>query len=81
MDKIYYISNIQFDNEYMIIMLDNRNLKVRISEASAKLYKASETDKYDYKISPSGYGIHWNNLDEDLSINGLLKIALLNTPK
>lgn len=75
MDKIYDISDIQFDNDYLIITVDNSILKVKISEASNKLAKASETDKNDFKISPSGYGIHWNGLDEDLSINGLLKIA------
>ena len=28
-----------------------------------------------FKVSPSGYGIHWPLIDEDLSFNGLIKIA------
>ena len=75
MDKIYNISDIHFDNDYLIIKVDNSILKVRISDASNKLAKASDFDRNDYKVSPSGYGIHWNRLDEDLSINGLLKLA------
>ncbi len=75
MNKVYNISDIHFDNDYLIINVDNSILKVKISEASNKLAKASEVDKNDFKISPSGYGIHWGRLDEDLSINGLLKIA------
>ena len=75
MDKIYNISDIQFDNDYLIIKVDNSILKVRISDASSKLAKASDFDRNDYKVSPSGYGIHWNRLDEDLSINGLLILA------
>jgi len=75
MDKIYNISDIQFDHDYLIIKVDNSILKVRISDASNKLAKASDLDRNDYKVSPSGYGIHWNRLDEDLSINGLLKLA------
>jgi len=75
MDKIYNISDIQFDNDYLIIKVDNSILKVRISDASNKLANASDFDRNDYKVSPSGYGIHWNRLDEDLSINGLLKLA------
>jgi hypothetical protein len=55
--------------------VDNSILKVRISDASNKLAKASDSDRNDFKVSPSGYGIHWNRLDEDLSINGLLKLA------
>jgi hypothetical protein len=75
MDKIYNISDIQFDNDYLLIKVDNSILKVRISDASNKLAKASDSDRNDFKVSPSGYGIHWNRLDEDLSINGLLKLA------
>jgi len=75
MDKIYNISDVQFDNDFLIIKVDNSILKVRITDASNKLAKASELDRNDYKVSPSGYGIHWNRLDEDLSINGLLKLA------
>jgi hypothetical protein len=75
MNKIYNISDIHFDNDYLIIKVDNSILKVRISDASNKLAKASDIDRNDFKVSPSGYGIHWNRLDEDLSINGLLKLA------
>jgi len=75
MDKIYNISDILFDNDYLIIKVDNSIIKVRICDASNKLAKASDFDRNDYKVSPSGYGIHWNRLDEDLSINGLLKLA------
>jgi len=75
MDKIYNISDIQFDKEYLIIKVDDSIIKVKICDASQKLSNASEFDKNDFKISPSGYGIHWNQLDEDLSINGLIKLA------
>jgi hypothetical protein len=26
-----------------------------------------------FEVSPSGYGIHWPELDEDLSIDGMIK--------
>jgi len=75
MDKAYNISDISFDKEFMIVRVDNILLKIRINEASVKLAKANDAERHDFKISPSGYGIHWNGLDEDLSINGLMKIA------
>jgi len=28
-----------------------------------------------YRISPSGYGIHWYAIDEDLTTQGLIKLA------
>ncbi|MFI5222153.1 MAG: DUF2442 domain-containing protein, partial [Bacteroidia bacterium] len=30
-------------------------------------------ERGNFEISPSGYGIHWSLIDEDLSINGLIK--------
>jgi hypothetical protein len=75
MEKIYNISNLQFENDLMIINVDNTLYEIRIKEASEKLFYASDSAKNDYKISPSGYGIHWFQIDEDLSINGLIRIA------
>ena len=40
---------------------------------------ASDIERKIYEISPSGYGIHWPLLDEDLSIDGLLGIK--HTPQ
>ena len=37
-----------------------------------RLYNASEEDLLDFTISPGGYGVHWNKVDEDLSAYGML---------
>ena len=37
-----------------------------------RLYEASEEESMDFSISPSGYGVHWNRVDEDLFAYGLL---------
>ena len=39
-----------------------------------KLYKATEEELLDYTISPGGYGVHWNRVDEDLSAYGMLNL-------
>jgi len=39
------------------------------------LVKATEIERTTFEISPSGYGIYWPLLDEDLSIDGLLGIV------
>lgn len=72
MEKAYNIKNISFESDYMIITIDNQTVKLRLKDISERLFKASEKERNDYKISPSGYGIHWQSIDEDLSINGLL---------
>ncbi|CAL68568.1 DUF2442 domain-containing protein [Christiangramia forsetii] len=37
-----------------------------------KLLNASEKERLNFSISPSGYGVHWKELDEDLSAYGML---------
>jgi hypothetical protein len=72
MEKAYNIKQISFENDFIILMIDNRVLKLKIADVSKKLANATKSEREDYKISPSGYGIHWRLLDEDLSVNGLL---------
>jgi hypothetical protein len=74
MEKAYDITGINFENDCLIINIDNQLFKFKLSNISEKLAKASDQERNDYKISPSGYGIHWRLLDEDLSVNGLLRI-------
>ncbi|HEX2936817.1 MAG TPA: DUF2442 domain-containing protein [Bacteroidales bacterium] len=73
MEKVYNISDIRFENDYLILRIDNQFIKLKLSDISEKLDKATDQERNDFNISPSGYGIHWRLLDEDLSINGLLK--------
>lgn len=72
MEKAYNIMELRFENDNLIIVVDNRTLRFKLADISNKLAKASEQERLDYKISPSGYGIHWRQLDEDLSVNGFL---------
>jgi hypothetical protein len=74
MEKAFNISDIRFENENLVIMVDNQLVKLELSDISDKLANATEQERMDFKISPSGYGIHWRLLDEDLSINGLLRL-------
>jgi hypothetical protein len=73
MEKAYNITNISFVSDFMVITVNNQTIKLKLTDISEKLAKASEKERNDFKISPSGYGIHWQSLDEDLSINGMLK--------
>jgi hypothetical protein len=40
-----------------------------------RLLKATSAQRRNWKISGGGYGIHWPDLDEDLSTEGLLRGA------
>lgn len=40
---------------------------------SWRLQEASPEERQNYEISPSGYGVHWPDIDEDLSARGLMR--------
>jgi len=75
MEKAYNITELNFEKNYLILKFDNQIIRLRLNDISNKLANATLNELQDYKISPSGYGIHWKQLDEDLSINGLLEIS------
>lgn len=74
--KTYHdIKNLHFSGEYMILTIDGDEKKFRIKEISSALERASQSERNVFEISPSGYGIHWPLIDEDISIDGMLGIV------
>jgi len=74
MKKYHAITNISIDNRALRLHIDGVERVFPLQSVSDKLSKASQVRRETYEISPSGYGIHWPLLDEDISIDGLLKI-------
>jgi len=72
MEQIHHITEVRFEGEYIIIKVDGLLLKLKVSEISNRLSLATDEEKKAYSISPSGYGIHWPKIDEDISINSLM---------
>lgn len=60
MSKIHKIQSISFNNDYMLLHIDNQQIAVKLTDVSSKLSSASDKVRNDYTISPSGYGIHWS---------------------
>jgi len=71
---IHKIVSVVFEENVMIVVAGDQQYQWEIADVSKRLLNASESDRNNYKISPSGYGIHWPSIDEDLSLNGLLAI-------
>ncbi|AFZ48397.1 hypothetical protein Cyast_2453 [Cyanobacterium stanieri PCC 7202] len=80
MEKLHHIEKIEFHNDYLILSVDNKHYSFPLSEISQKLLNATEIERNLYRVSASGYGIHWLTLDEDLSIDGLLKLRQYDQP-
>ena len=75
MIAIHKIESLFFEPDNIILKIDGNTLKIPLNKVSKKLLFADDIQRGLYKISPSGYGIHWPLIDEDLSVEYLIKLA------
>lgn len=75
MEKRHEISGIRFENDKIFIVIDGKERSFGLKDVSQRLLKASAAERENFVVSPSGYGIHWPMVDEDLSIDALLGIV------
>ena len=69
------VSEVQFSDDSLSVGLrDGRVISVPLAWYP-RLLHATSKQRQNWKISGGGYGIHWPELDEDLSIEGLLRGA------
>lgn len=63
---------VRFDADNMWVMMsDGRQLGVPLAYFP-RLAKASAAQRKKYIVSGGGVGLHWDELDEDISVPGLL---------
>lgn len=74
MPKVHDIQKLSFEDDRMHLQVDGRQYTFDLADISPSLLRASPEGRMRYEISPSGYGIHWPLIDEDLSIDGLLGV-------
>jgi hypothetical protein len=69
------VKDVHFTDDTMAVDLaDGRTIVVPVVWYP-KLLEASVEQRRNWQISGAGYGIHWPELDEDLSTEGLLRGA------
>lgn len=61
-------------NALVVDLMDGRTISVPLSWYP-RLLKASQRERAQWEICGGGYGIHWPEIDEDLSTEGLLRGA------
>ena len=74
MNKYHNIGKVVFEKEKLILTVDGEQYTFSLADISKILADAPHVEREKYEISPSGYGIHWPLIDEDLSINSLIGI-------
>ena len=74
MKKHHEVSRIAVRQGRLTLTVDGRRLAFTLRTLSRRLAAAKPGEASVFEVSPSGYGIHWPLLDEDISIDGLLSI-------
>ena len=80
-DEGLRIRSVHVDQELdlMLIILSNKKILKRNIGITARLKNANEAQLKNFTIGRTG--IHWPELDEDLSLRGFLKEEMLNAIK
>lgn len=76
--EVHFISG---DDTYLYLTVDGQAYRIRWADCSPLLAHASQAQRLVFDVSPSGYGIHWPALDEDLAITPLLQHAQALEPE
>ena len=68
-------TDVSFTNDSLRVALaDGREITVPL-EWFARLRDASEDERKDWRLIGGGIGIHWEKIDEDISVSTLLALG------
>ena len=59
------------DDELTVVLWDGRRVSAPLAWFP-RLLHATEEQRHNYELLGEGVGIHWPDIDEDLSVGGLL---------
>lgn len=69
------VSDARFEADSLVVdLMDGRTISVPVAWFP-RLLNASEADRGDWEVSGGGLGLHWPALDEDLSVEAMLRGA------
>lgn len=75
MEKHHSVERVRFQQNLLCLVVDGNSYEYKLEEISDALAGASKAQRETFEISPGGYGIHWPLIDEDLSIDGLMRLS------
>ena len=69
------VLDVRFDEHSLIVdLMDGRTISAPLAWYP-RLLRATPEQRADWQKAGGGYGIHWPDVDEDLSTEGLLRGA------
>ncbi len=69
------------DLDLLLIILNNGKVLQRTLSFSKRLHQATPEQLHHYEFIGEGTGIHWPDVDEDLSLRGFLEEELFHMAK
>jgi hypothetical protein len=67
------VADVRFDSDRIIVdLMDGRTISVPLAYYP-RLLNATPEQRTHWEVAGAGYGIHWPEIDEDLSTEGLLR--------
>lgn len=75
MIKAHEVHDVRISETMLTMNVDGREYRFDLAKVSKGLARATQAQREKFELSPSGYGIHWPDIDEDLSIDGLLGVV------
>ncbi|MBC8166812.1 MAG: DUF2442 domain-containing protein [Bryobacteraceae bacterium] len=67
--------SIEVTAEALVVITESRAVSIPWARCSSRLAQASPMERSRAELSPSGYGIHWPLIDEDLAVGPLVENA------
>ncbi len=75
MQRYHEVRKVRFEEGLLAMEVDGQDRQIPIAQISKLRSTATEEERNTFEVSPSGYGIHWPLLDEDVSIDALLGVT------
>ena len=73
MTRHHNVTNISVSAGRLHMTVDGKRYTVDLAAVSPSLAAAGPEDQRRVEVSASGYGLHWPTVDEDLSVDGLIR--------
>lgn len=74
MDKAHDINKVAVSGRFLHLEVDGKSYEIDLARQSPRLAHATQAQRQQIEVSPSGYGLHWPAVDEDLSVDGLIGV-------
>jgi hypothetical protein len=79
MEKAHQVTHVSLSGAIIRLRVDGRDYEVDVTKVSDRLARATPEQRAKFEVSPAGYGIHWPDVDEDLSVDGLIGVGAVST--